>query len=154
MAWCRGGAGRLGVSRGSDGAEEGAGGAAGEGAVGGGFAEGAAVLGEDGEGEVFGLGGGVGGAAEGEFIRRGEEGAEGRLGAPDEELAEREFVGGGDVDKVAVGLEEVVEELVWVDGEAVNLGVDGLREEVVGGGEHEGKVPWGRAGTRGRMELE
>jgi hypothetical protein len=155
MAWCRGRTGRLGVRRASDGAEEGAGGTAGEGAFGGGFAEGAAVLGEDGEGEVLGLGSGVGGAAEGEFIRRVEEGADGRLGAPDEELAEREFVGGGDVDEVAVGLEEVVEELVWVDGEAVDLGVDGLGEGVVGGGgEHEGKVPRGQAGARGRMDLE
>lgn len=155
MVWCRGRTGRLGVPRASDGAEEGSGRSAGEGAFGGGFAEGAAVLGEDGEGEVLGLGGGVGGAAEGEFIRRGEEGADGRLGAPDEELAERKFVGSGDVDEVAVGPEEVVEELVWVDGEAVDLGVDGLGEEVVGGGgEHEATVLGWKGKARGRAGVE
>jgi hypothetical protein len=106
-------------------AEEGSGGAAGEVTVARGLAEGAAVFGEDGEGEVAGLGGGVGGAAVGEFVGRGEEFADGGLGGPDDELAEREFVGGGDFGEGAVGLEELAEKLVGIDDDVVDLVVDG-----------------------------
>jgi hypothetical protein len=106
-------------------AEEGAGCAAGEVAVAGRFAESAAVFGEKGDGEVARLGGGVGGATVGEFIGGGEEVADGFLRGPDDELGEFEFVCRGDFGEGLVGLEEVGEEFVVVDGEAVDVVVDG-----------------------------
>jgi hypothetical protein len=95
------------------------------------------VFGEDGKGEVAGLGGGVGGAALGEIVRRGEEGADGGLVAPGDELGEFEVVPCGDLDEGLVGEEEVVEEGAGVDGEVVDRVVDGR-----GGrsGEHEATV--------------
>lgn len=91
------------------------------------------MFGEDGEGEVVGLGGGVGGAEMGEFIRRGEEFADGGLCGPDDELAECELVGVGDFDEGVVVSEEFGEESCGVDGDFVDLGVDGLGQDFVGG---------------------
>jgi hypothetical protein len=82
------------------------------------------VLGEEGDGEVAGLGGGVGGAAGGEFIGRGEKVADGGLGAPRDELAEGELVNRSDFDQRLVGLEEIVQEPGRVDREVVDGGVD------------------------------
>jgi hypothetical protein len=119
--------------RGFDESEEGAGGAVGKVAVARGFAEGAAVVGEDGEGQVPGMGGCVGSAAGGELIGRGEEGADGGLGGPDDELSESEVVAACDFDEGLVGLEQVLEKGGGVDGFVVDLVVDGLGEVFVGG---------------------
>jgi hypothetical protein len=139
---------------GFDGTEDGSGGAVGEVAVAWGFAEGAAVDGESGEGEVAGLGGGVGGAAVCEFVGRGEEFADGGLGGPDDELAEGELVDAGDFDEWDVALKEVVEDLGGVEGDAVDLVVDGLREDFVVGREHAATVPGAAGKARGREVRE
>ncbi|MBX3377222.1 MAG: hypothetical protein KF678_09500 [Phycisphaeraceae bacterium] len=130
VAWVPAPAMGLGGRR-ADGPKQGACGAAGKVAVAGAFAEGLAVFGEDSEGEVAGLGGGVGGAAFGEFIGRAEEFADRGLSGPDDELAEGDFVGGGDVDEWLVALEEVGEDGGDVEGGVVDPGVDGLGEDVV-----------------------
>ncbi len=101
---------------------------------------------------MAGLGRGVGGAEVGEFIGGGEEGADGGLLAPDDELAEGELVLGGDVEEGAVGLKEVAEDGVGVEGDGVDLGVEGLGEGGVGGGgEHVVNVTRGGAGSRARF---
>lgn len=130
------------------GAEEAAGGAAGEVAVAGGLGEGAAVVGEEGDGDVPGLGEGEVGAEGVDFGRGGEEVADGGLAGPDEELGEGELVVEGDVDQGEVGVEKVGEEAVVVDGDIVDGVVEGLGE--VGGGEHAEKVTWVCGGSRGR----
>lgn len=87
--------------------EDGAGGAAGQIALARRFVEGAAVLGQDGEGEMPGLGGGVGGTADGEFVGGGQESSDGLLRGPGEELGEFEVVGLGDLHQGGVGVEEL-----------------------------------------------
>ena len=131
----RGGGGRRAV------AEEGSGGFAGEFEGSGGFTEADGLFFEDDDCGVPGMGGGGFGAAIGEFIERIQEGTDGGLGVPDGELGEGEFVGHGDLEEGPVGGEEVDDELVGVDGFAVDLVFDGsLEGRVVVCGEHESNV--------------
>ncbi len=129
-------------------AVEGAGGFAGEFQATGGFAEGDGLFFEDDGGGMPGLDGGGLGAAVGEFIKSIEQGADGGLGVPDGELREGELVGLGDLEEGAVGGHEVGDELVGVDGFAVDLVVDGGLEGWVGlGGEHGWLRGWGKRGA-------
>jgi len=133
-------------------AEEGSGGAVGEFAIVLGFAEGAAVGCEELDGVVAGVGADVGGAAAGESVGGVEEIGDAGLVAPDDELAEGEFVCRGDFEEGAVGFEEVGEEEVWVNGFVVDLGVDGgLERGMGGGGEHGENVP--RFGVEARGQI-
>ena len=106
-------------------AVEGAGGFAGEFQGSGGFAESDGLFLEDDGGRVAGVDGGGVGAAGGQFIQGVEHGADGGLGVPDGELGEGEFVGQGDAEKGFVGGHEVDHEVIGVDGDAVDLVVDG-----------------------------
>lgn len=106
-------------------AEDGAGGSIGLLAVARGFAEREGLLVEDLNGRGAGLRGLVGGAAEGEVIHFVEKRSDGGLIAPDQELGDGELVISGDREEGTVGFEEVVEELVGLDGDGVDLVVDG-----------------------------
>ena len=125
------------------GSEEGTGGFAGDFAVAGGLVEGAAVVGEGGDGDLAGLGRAVGGAEVGEFVGFGDDLADGGLFAPGGELGEGELVVAGDDGELEVGVQEIGEELFDVDGFVIDLGVDG-----VGGGEHESNVAGMAGDTR------
>jgi hypothetical protein len=135
------------------GAEEGAGGGVGVGSVAWGFDE-VDLGGEEVDGGLAGVGGLVGRAAEFGLIGELEEGADAGLIEPDQELREGEVVVGGDGDEGAVGFEEVAEDSGAVDGDAIDVVVDGVLEGgMVLCGEHERNVPRARRDARGfRME--
>jgi hypothetical protein len=77
------------------------------------------------DGSGPGLGGFVGRDPGGEGVGLVEKGADGGLVAPDDELLEGELVLPGDVREGAGGLEEIAQEVVGVDGLAVDLVLDG-----------------------------
>ena len=104
--------------------EEGSGGFVGGFAVAGGFVVGQGVFGEDGDGALAGVGGFVIGAADGRGVEVLEEGLDGGLIHPGEELVVGELVGEGDGVEGAVGVEEIGEECFVVDGDVIDLVVD------------------------------